>query len=437
MFKQRRRSNFSPAMKAVILAAGRGTRLFGGGFPKVLVKVAGRELLWRHLRLLSERGVDEFIVVVNPENEGAIRRALEGWGYPSRVVVNPEPERGNGYSLLQAREHVDGPFILVMGDHVYEEAFLDEAMRGRGIVVDGEASFIDKEEATKVVVQDGHVRDIGKGVQGDLYDTGFFLLDPSVFDHAQRVLEEKGSVEMADVVRRAALPYTEVRGRFWMDIDTSEDLRKATRAIVRRSVKPTGDGLVSRLFNRRLSLLLTERVVDHLTPNQATLLSTLVGLLAALLALLSPSLGGILYQLSSVLDGTDGEIARSSLRESPLGGWVDSVLDRVVDFCFLLSLGLYLGPEAPWEVLSGAIFGSLMVSYTSERYRGATGRDLYQDHPQLLYLGGKRDERVFLIMVFCLLGLLRECLWVLALWTNARWALTLGWVGFKGHRAKK
>jgi len=430
-------------MKAVILAAGRGTRLFGEGgtAPKVLAKVAGSELLYRHLKLLRDRGVEEFIVVVNPWTEGEIRKALQRWGFPSKVVVNPHPERGNGYSLLQAREHVDGPFILVMGDHVYEEAFLDEALKGKGIIVDSAGSFIDPHEATKVVVEDGYVRDIGKEVEGEFYDTGFFVLDLNIFEHAQRVLEEKGTVEMAEVVKRAVLPYTEVRGYLWMDVDTPKDLERATKAIVRRSRKSAGgDGIISRLLNRRISLILTERLVNRLSPNQATILSTLVGLMAALGALFSVALGGILYQLSSVLDGTDGEIARASLKESALGGWMDSVLDRLVDFCFLLALGLSLGAEVPWEVLSGAIFGSLMVSYTSERYRGATGRDLYGDFPVLLYLGGKRDERIFLIMVLSVLGAVRECLWVLAFWTNARWALAFLWVlraqRKRGHRPK-
>jgi len=423
-------------MKAVILAAGQGRRLSGGGvsFPKVLAKVAGRELLYRHLKLLRERGVEEFIVVVNPWTKAPINDALLRWGFPFRLVINERPELGNGYSLLQARDYVDGTFFVVMGDHVYEEAFLDEAIKGQGLIVDRRGEFIDRDEATKVILQDGRVRDIGKDVPGEWYDTGFFVLDREIFDHAEAVLKEKGKVEMSDVVKRAELRVTEVSGRLWLDVDTPQDLKRATRFIVRRSVKPTGDGLISRVINRRLSLLLSERLVNRLSPNQASLLSTLVGLLASLFASISPPLGGVLYQVSSILDGTDGEIARSSMKESAFGGWMDSILDRVVDFSFLLSLGLFLGPGVSWPVVALAIFGSLMVSYTSERYRAATQRDLYEDIPLLLRIGGKRDERIFLVMFLCILEMIEECLWALALWTNARLLAVLFLVWRKGRK---
>ncbi len=49
--------------RAVILAAGLGTRM--GRKPKGLVRVAGREILYRTMRLLQENGVKKFIVVTN------------------------------------------------------------------------------------------------------------------------------------------------------------------------------------------------------------------------------------------------------------------------------------------------------------------------------------------------------------------------------------
>jgi len=75
-----------------------------------------------------------------------------------------------------------------------------------------------------------------------------------------------------------------------------------------------------------------------------------------------------------------------------------------------------------------------MVSYTSERYRAATQRDLYEDIPLLLRIGGKRDERIFLVMLLCLLEMIEECLWALALWTNARLLAVLFLVWRKGRK---
>lgn len=418
-------------MKAVILAAGQGTRLgeLGQQRPKVLVRVAGRELLYRHLYLLSRLGVKEFVIVVNTDTYEQVLQYLRGLDFPFRLVVNDAPERGNGYSLLMAKDHVKGTFLVVMGDHVYEEAFLEKAVKGKGLIVDREGRFIDHKEATKVVVEHGRVKDIGKGVLSKLYDTGFFVVTSEVFEYASEILRERGSVQMSEVVKRAGLEVTEVSGHLWLDVDTPQEARKATRLLVRNSRKDAGDGLVSRMINRRLSLWVSERVVDRLTPDQASLLSFLVGGVAAVLALVHPATGAVFYQLSSVLDGVDGEIARASLRTSPLGGWVDSLLDRTVDFLFLLSLGYSLGPSAAfWGVIAVAIFGSVMVSYSTERYRAAFFRDISRDIPLMRYLVGRRDERIFLTMVLCLLGMVAELFVLLALWTNLRVLATVALV---------
>ncbi len=45
-----------------------------------------------------------------------------------------------------------------------------------------------------------------------------------------------------------------------------------------------------------------------------------------------------------------------------------------------------------------------MVSYTSERFKAAYGKSIYTLFPLLRLIPGKRDERVFVGMLFCLLG---------------------------------
>ena len=69
-------------------------------------------------------------------------------------------------------------------------------------------------------------------------------------------------------------------------------------------------------------------------------------------------LGGILVQAASILDGVDGEIARASLRESPFGGFLDSVLDRAADAAVLAALAVAAGLDATtWALLAAALFG--------------------------------------------------------------------------------
>ncbi|HID08858.1 TPA: CDP-alcohol phosphatidyltransferase, partial [Candidatus Micrarchaeota archaeon] len=411
---------------AVILAAGQGKRM-GAETPKPLLRVAGREILYRTLSKLRALGVERFVLVTQPRFREEFEEFLSKHGFEAEIVLNPYPERGNGYSLYLAREVVDGPFFLVMGDHIYGDGFLAKAIRGKGLVVDPAPRYADRDEATKVRISGGRVVGIGKGLEDpDGYDTGFFILEPAIFEVAERLVAVEETVELSRIVEGARIPVHEVTDEFWMDVDTPEDLARVRAALVRLAVKGKGDGLVSRLLNRRISTLISRFLVERISPWTATWISFGTGLLAAGLNAISPIAGAVVYQLSSILDGVDGEIARASLRTSPEGGWLDSILDRYVDISYLLSLALvFRVPASLWPVVALALLGSVLVSYSTERYRGAFGVDMYERVPALRYLPGKRDERIFLSMVFVLAGLIEELFLVLAVVTHLRVLLTV------------
>ncbi|WP_197460510.1 sugar phosphate nucleotidyltransferase [Thermodesulfatator autotrophicus] len=123
-------------MEAVILAAGLGTRLrpYTENYPKPLLKVAGRELLYRHLFLLQKHGIKKFVLVINPSHRTFYQNFVkENPQFKIVLVENPFPERGNGYSFSLAKDYVFGPFVLTMGDHVYEPAFVARALTKRGL----------------------------------------------------------------------------------------------------------------------------------------------------------------------------------------------------------------------------------------------------------------------------------------------------------------
>ncbi len=416
--------------KAVILAAGIGKRLrpYSEEIPKTLLKVGGREILYRNIKNLQKLGINEFVIVTNPKYEKKIREFLNKNNINAKIIINPFPERENGYSVYILKDYIqeDEEFILLMGDHIYEEDFFYEAIQGRGLIIDEEGKYIDKKEATKVYHEDGRIVDIGKSIEEfNGFDTGFFILDGSIFKYAEELENEKNKIKMSEIVKRANLECTPVSGYFWMDVDTFYDLKKARKFLIKNSVKTQGDGFISRFLNRKLSTKISEFLVDRITPNQATIFSFLTGILASFICIFNIPWGAILYQVSSVLDGIDGEIARVSMRRSRFGGWMDSVLDRVVDFLFLTVLTLKLNPQNYFLFICLlAIFGSLMVSYVSERFKGAYKRDIYEVIPQMKCLIGKRDERIFIIFLFSIFGLLKELFIIIAIITNLRVILT-------------
>ncbi len=416
-------------MQAVILSAGYGRRLYPltENKPKSLIKVAGKELLLRHIQLLGDNGIDEFIIVTNGMYKEAVEEFISKFNYKTNIVVNPEPDRGNAYSLFCAKEFIKDKFILVMSDHIYEKAFVEEAVKGEGLIVDELGRFVNQDESTKVLCVGGRIIDIGKGInKWNCYDTGFFILKPSIFETLEQLIESRRTVEISELVKVQKLTCTHVSGLFWMDVDTPEDMEKAKKVLIQRSVKSTGDGFVSRYLNRKISTRITEIVIDNFTPIQMTFISFFIGILSSAIALVFPPLGGLFYQISSILDGIDGEIARASMNTSKFGGWLDSILDRYVDFSFLAALAFYLSPSLfMWLIILLAIFGSFMVSYSAERYKGEYKEDIYKVIKVMNYIPGKRDERIFFIMIMTLFGYIWEMFIILAIFTNLRILFTI------------
>jgi histidinol-phosphate aminotransferase len=239
--------------RAVVLAAGRGSRLVSGAtFPKPLKLVAGTPLLVRILRTLATEGVREAVVVVGYQGE-QIRRALAGdptLGLSVTFVDNPHWEKSNGISLLQAAPFVDRDCILTMADHLFAPEIVRRLARAElppgacslGVDYDVERCF-DLDDATKVQVEAGRIAQIAKDL--DVYnaiDTGVFRITPLLIDEVRRLALERGDASLSDGVRALARGgrffATDVGDARWIDVDTPE-----AHARAEAMVRIFGDGL--------------------------------------------------------------------------------------------------------------------------------------------------------------------------------------------------
>ena len=95
-------------------------------------------------------------------------------------------------------------------------------------------------------------------------------------------------------------------------------------------MKTVYDGYISKHINRRLSEPIARLLAkSSVTPNQMTWAAFGVALLAFISFILGQNIvAGLLVQLSSIVDGIDGSLARLKGMTSEFGGFLDSVLDR-------------------------------------------------------------------------------------------------------------
>ncbi len=229
-------------MKCLIVAAGQGARLRVGDDLKPLVPVAGIPLIEQVIDRAVAAGIDEFFVVSGYRGE-ELRSFLDGLsarnGTRISHIVNTEWQRANGVSLLKAKGHVEGPFLLTMCDHLVDPAILRDMMtapHAQDSVVLGVDYNItdpinDPEDVTRVASSSGRIVAIGKLIaEFDCYDTGVFLCGPAMFDaleESQANGDDSISGAMNALARHGRALVFDIGDRVWIDVDDPVALAKA------------------------------------------------------------------------------------------------------------------------------------------------------------------------------------------------------------------
>jgi len=128
----------------------------------------------------------------------------------------------------------------------------------------------------------------------------------------------------------------------------------------------SNDGFFSVLVLRRLSKPLTAFSIKFgISPNLITFISLLVGFYAAYLFSQSQHLAGaIFFQLSLIIDCSDGEVARYTRKFSDFGRWFDASTDRVKEYLVYASLAYSAGEK--WWIFAIALMTLQTIRHLSD-----------------------------------------------------------------------
>ncbi len=441
-------------MDAVILAAGAGTRMSKRAAAKQhksLTQLMGMAIIERGILAMRDSGIKRVIVVTGHGADRIQARLGDGQGQGIQIeyVHSTDWERGNGASLYAARQRVRGErFVLAMSDHWYEPEFIKRLMSaaksvpGNLLCVDREPEELyDPDDATRVrLSHSGEVIGIGKTLEHfDSVDCSVFVLTPDIFPALERAFTD-GDYSVTGGTRHmtkaSGLGTVDVTGLLWEDVDT-EDARDAAERKVRRSLISDDDGLVSHHLNRRISIQLSRLAVRlRMTPNAVSLISFSLAIAAGFsfgFGALIP--GALMAQLSSIIDGSDGEVARTRFMSSNWGGFLDSMLDRLADAIIYIGIGIYLVNDSGSAMTLGIVFvalaGAPFSMMLKDRYRIATGKTWRSTEADGLsrYMLATRDGRLFLVMIGGLTGQLLITTTYTAVTTVALlgWRMVLVW----------
>ena len=246
--------------KAIILAAGSGTRLspLTDGAPKCLTLVNGTPILANALEALFSAGVRECTVVTGYMAQAVERAIGEGYrGLKVRYILNELYAQTNDmYSLLLARGALEEGALVIEGDvffrgHLLSEA--DEAMGSKNYyfagLYDGRANELRIEtDAERGVLSIDVLRGGRSGPRGRnvFFSAGFLVVQRELGVRLSRWLSEfagRGEVNvlfddvLAAHIRESELFVYEISLRDWVEIDTLEDLVKAEEVFRRPDIR--------------------------------------------------------------------------------------------------------------------------------------------------------------------------------------------------------
>lgn len=237
-------------MKGIILAAGKGTRLYPMTRPvcKPLLPVYDKPLIYYSVSVLMEAGIREILVIVPPGEEHVFQALLgdgSQWGISITYAVQLVP-RGIADAMLVGAEFVGQDSVcLVLGDNIfYQEGFGDvlkqAVAHNHGATVFG--YYVEDPRPFGVVEfdADGKALSIEEKPQqpkSHYIIPGLYFYDNQVIDIARNLKPSaRGELEITDVnleyLRREQLQVVRLEQDFvWLDAGTADSVLEAAETV--------------------------------------------------------------------------------------------------------------------------------------------------------------------------------------------------------------
>ena len=233
-------------MKAAILAAGRGERLWplAEKNPKHLLPIGGQPLLQRTVKALVESGVREIVMVVQFEAEKIKSFFKDGRQLGCEIsYVKQKTLRGTADAVKTVESEFRGEdrFLIVYGDNYYDQKALDKFVNSPASkdLLMGASEVKDPSRFGTLLVKKGNVVSIREKVSSGnvgVVNAGIYVLDNSVFSAIKKTRKsQRGEFELTDSLSLLMAEGRRIRtvpfGKGdWVGISYPWDLLEANRA---------------------------------------------------------------------------------------------------------------------------------------------------------------------------------------------------------------
>ena len=237
-------------MKGIVLAAGKGTRLYPMTRPvcKPLLPVYDKPLIYYPLAILMQAGISEILVIVPPGEIPTFTALLgDGSGYGIQLSYAEQPvARGIADALLIGQDFVaDDQVCLVLGDNIFYAPTLATTLKRASTNLTGANVFgywVSNPRSFGVVEFDSNgnaisIEEKPRYPKSNYIIPGLYFYDNQVMEIARNLKPSaRGELEITDVnleyLRRGQLKVIPLERDFtWLDAGTADSLLIASQTI--------------------------------------------------------------------------------------------------------------------------------------------------------------------------------------------------------------
>ena len=225
--------------KALILAAGKGTRMWPltDNTPKPLLPLCGVPIIKRQIDELKKIGVKNIYILIGYQMKEISDYLGDGGEYGVKIeyIVQAE-QKGTGHAILQAEGKIKGKFYCINGDTTIDRKNLEKMNENS----DGAYMMVTKvSDASRFGVVNSKkgklISIVEKGMSGEaMINAGQYVFSDKIFDSIKKIREsERGEYEITDALQAIAdkVKVVEYDG-FWKDIGCPWDLITANENII-------------------------------------------------------------------------------------------------------------------------------------------------------------------------------------------------------------
>jgi dTDP-glucose pyrophosphorylase len=203
--------------KAVVLAAGRGTRMreLTADLPKPMIAVRGKPVLQHIVAGLRDAGIREFLIVVGYRGDTVRNFLGDGSRYDIAIQYATQTvQDGTGRVVDLARTFVgDSPFVLSYGDILVDPSnykrVIDLAHDVEGIITVTRGEDVSKGGAVflndRMELLDLREKSQPGEPTSPWYNAGLYAFRPSIFEFTAKLQPSpRGEYELTDAIRELA-----------------------------------------------------------------------------------------------------------------------------------------------------------------------------------------------------------------------------------------